>query len=98
MKSLLIVTLMVFISASNAQAEILTDIKTASSGTTTVSLSSNFTPVIELTDLLRAAGKKVEIKIHSINGMELAIVTVNGKQLAPYVISCNACEVIVFEY
>ena len=98
MKSLLFVTLMAFVSVSNVQAEILTDAKATSSGAMSASLSSNFTAVIELTDLLRAAGKKVEIKIHSINGMELAIVTVNGKQLSPYVLSCKACEVIVFEY
>ena len=53
--------------------------------------SRNFNPVLEMLDLLKARGVKTQYRIELINGSEWALITVNGKQLSPYLLSCTNC-------
>ena len=77
---------------------VLKPVDLASVKTDPVLRGSNFASVLEMVELLKARGAKVEIRIESIDGMEWAQITVNGKPLSPYLLGCKNCAKIEFEY
>ncbi len=99
MKRLIVALVISVLAVGNAMAQVTPDIDLKPGATSTVSAQGlNIMAVLELVDVLRASGAKVEARIESTKGMELMIIKANGKTISPVLLTCKDCEPIVFEY
>ncbi len=61
-------------------------------------LSLNFDSLMDLLAELQKGGSKISYHLTEFGGMTLLEVSLNGKQMTPFVVDCEKCGKIVFEY